>query len=350
MRLQSLAIGTLGALATLSGILFPHQITGYTNVYTGALLPVSEERQGVEPVTILFTGDVMLGRHVERLMAANGEMYPFENIQDLLADPDLTFMNLEGPIVKNHIPTPDFSTNFSFSDDKAELLADLGVDGVWLGNNHTLDQGTIGYKQTKEILTKNNILFAGHATEMSRNHELQIETTQGNITFLSFNTTYPQNDVLAAVETVKEISSSRDDVIIVNMHWGNEYQLTSSIAQQELAHQLIDAGTDVIIGHHPHVTQEIEIYNEKPIFYSLGNFVFDQYFSKDVEEFYALQLTLQSGSVEFEIIPLASDRSQVRFMTDEEAATYLDALMERSPIPNASGLFDPSFRLLECSR
>ncbi|MDA0208369.1 MAG: CapA family protein [bacterium] len=334
MRLQSLAIGSIGALVTLSGILFPHQITGYPNVYNGALLPVSEHQQAIEPVTLLFTGDVMLGRHVERLMAANGEMYPFENIKDLLSDPHLTFVNLEGPIVKNHQPTPDFSTSFSFSEDKAELIAKLGIDGVWLGNNHSLDQGTIGYEQTKEILTNNNILFAGHATEMSRDHAIGIETAQGNITFLSFNTTFPQSDTPSAIETVREIRSALDDLIIVNMHWGNEYELTSSAAQQELAHNLIDAGADVIIGHHPHVTQEIEIYNDKPIFYSLGNFVFDQYFSKDVEEFYALKLTIQNGSIDFEIIPLASDRSQVRFMTDQEAEVYLRALKERSNAPS----------------
>lgn len=279
---------------------------------------------------MLFTGDVMLGRHVERLINAHGADYPFEHISAFLQRPDFTFVNLEGPIVYDHYPTPDYSTSFSFSEDKAGVLAKHGVDAVALGNNHTLDRGHAGYEDTTAILASREILYTGHATEMGPEYVLSHTVGEEPIQFLSFNVTFPFNDEDAAVETVRQVAESTGDPVFVNVHWGSEYQLTSTNSQKELGRRLIDAGADVIIGHHPHVTQEIELYNGKLIFYSLGNFIFDQYFSVDVQESYAMSVIIEGEEMRFRIHPLQSTNSQVRLMEHEYMADWLGRLADRS--------------------
>lgn len=278
---------------------------------------------------MLFVGDIMLGRYVETLMRSNPQ-YPFEDIEPFLASKPFVFGNLEGPIVYDHYQTENFSTSFSFSEDKADVLVNNHFDAVALGNNHTLDRGADGYDSTKEILESRGILSTGHATQMGEEFVLTTDAGNEMVNFISFNVTFPANDEAAAVETVRSVSESNDYFTVVNVHWGAEYQLSSNTAQQEFAHQLIDAGADVIIGHHPHVTQEIEIYNNKLIFYSLGNFIFDQYFSADVQIGMAVSIVLQDDAVIAKIHPLQSSRSQVRLMDFDNRLVWLFDLALRS--------------------
>jgi poly-gamma-glutamate synthesis protein (capsule biosynthesis protein) len=100
------------------------------------------------------------------------------------------------------------------------------------------------------------------------------------------------------VENLKE----ENDLVVVNMHWGLEYRKKSNSEQQEVGHRLIEAGADVIIGHHPHVIQEIEIYQGKPIFYSLGNFIFDQS-REDTRRGYGVGMVTGSENIEYYIFP-----------------------------------------------
>lgn len=279
---------------------------------------------------MLFVGDIMLGRYVETLMDANGSQYPFEHIEPLLASRDFVFGNLEGPIVYDHAQTPNFSTSFSFSEDKADVLADNHFDAVSLANNHTLDQGALGYENTHEILDANGIQYSGHATKMGQEFVLSTDVGNENVNFISFNTTFPTNDEDEAVKTVKSIAQSSQDLIIVNVHWGTEYELTSNASQQEFAHRLIDAGADLIVGHHPHVVEEVERYEGKLIFYSLGNFIFDQYFSGDVQEGLAVSIALEPDRMLFRLYPLQSSRSQVRLMDPEAVPVWLYDLAARS--------------------
>jgi poly-gamma-glutamate synthesis protein (capsule biosynthesis protein) len=114
------------------------------------------------------------------------------------------------------------------------------------------------------------------------------------------------------------------------MHWGTEYQHVNGRLQAEMAHKLIDAGADVIIGHHPHVIQGIEVYQGKPIFYSLGNFVFDQYFSEDTQRGLAIGLVLDKDGIEASIFPLRSSASQVSLADEKEKAKILGSVADWS--------------------
>jgi poly-gamma-glutamate synthesis protein (capsule biosynthesis protein) len=114
------------------------------------------------------------------------------------------------------------------------------------------------------------------------------------------------------------------DLVIVEMHWGTEYEHQFSRRQQEIARKLVDNGADIIIGHHPHVVQGMEIYGNKPIFYSLGNFIFDQYFSPDTQEELGVKITWQKNEIAIELIPLFSTGSRLQIMETEKKETFLN--------------------------
>jgi poly-gamma-glutamate synthesis protein (capsule biosynthesis protein) len=152
------------------------------------------------------------------------------------------------------------------------------------------------------------------------------------VIYLGFNETFPfscsDQEITA---TVKDIRNSNTGVfIIVNIHWGDEYQKSSSSFQQNLAHKIIDAGADLIIGHHPHVVQDIGFYKGKLIFYSLGNFIFDQYFSKDTQQGLAVELEFFSDKAIYRLLPIQSHLSQPFLMEEEIKSAFLKDLAQKS--------------------
>jgi poly-gamma-glutamate synthesis protein (capsule biosynthesis protein) len=111
-----------------------------------------------------------------------------------------------------------------------------------------------------------------------------------------------------------------------------EYEHQFNTTQQELAHQIIDAGADIIIGHHPHVVQGMEIYKNKPIFYSLGNFVFDQYFSEDTQQELGVGIHYEQGNYQIYLFPILSTGSQLSLMKAGERDVFLNKFIDWSEI------------------
>jgi poly-gamma-glutamate synthesis protein (capsule biosynthesis protein) len=295
--------------------------------------------------TILFVGDIMLDREVENLIKKNGVLYPFQKVSQFTKGVDFVSGNLEGPIVEN---PPNFSIDsliFAFSKDTIEGLLFGNFNLLSLANNHTLNMRENGLTETRNFLGETNINFIGDPLKCS----WDFSHKENNLTFLAFNKTYFYGCLDEEItETIKSARSSNpENFIIVNMHWGNEYKLKSSALQQKLAYEIIDAGADLIIGHHPHVVQEIGIYKNKLIFYSLGNFVFDQYFSKNTQqglavglEVYPFQKAPQNlfankakaarRKLVFRLFPLQSELSQPALMPLEDAKKFLERLAEKS--------------------
>ncbi|MFH1712329.1 MAG: AmmeMemoRadiSam system protein B [Patescibacteria group bacterium] len=303
------------------------------NEVTSYVSMVYREGELVEkyrPVSMLFVGDMMFGRYVETLMRTHGNDYPFENIFRFLKGVDILHGNHEGPVVYSHYQTPNNSTSFSFSEDKAATLKTYGFDVVTLANNHTLDRGQQGWLDSQEILSKYGIGNHGHTYEVGDEYIYETQIGDQEFEFLSYNTTFPWIDKAAAVEQVRRRATESEAMIIVSVHWGAEYKSVSNSYQQTFAHDLIDAGADVIIAHHPHVTQEIEEYNGKLIFYSLGNFIFDQYFSVNTQESYALGMEVGEDQIVYRIFPLQSRMSQPQLMSQEKSQTWLETLAARS--------------------
>ncbi|MCD6085646.1 AmmeMemoRadiSam system protein B [bacterium] len=278
--------------------------------------------------TLLFVGDIMLDRGIESLMEKNSIYYPFEKIHQFLKGVDFVVGNLEGPIVKN---PPNFgvhSLKFAFSPEVTKVLSFSNFNLVSLANNHTFDMGETGFKETKEFLKQSHINFVGHPIRCDKDFLFKKE----NIIILAFNKTFPFNCSDEKItEIVKKIRKSNPKkFLIVIFHWGEEYQPKSSVFQQKLAHKVIEAGADLIIGSHPHVVQEIEKHQGKLIFYSLGNFVFDQYFSKETQESLSLGLEIYPEKVIYWLFPIQSKLGQPFLMESENAYSFFEKLAIRS--------------------
>lgn len=232
----------------------------------------------------------MLGRNVNKKMHEyNDFLYPFRKTADFTSNADITFGNLESPFF-DKCPVVGSGT-FTFCGDyrSIEGLKLAGFDVLSLENNHSSNYGKAGLTQTMDLLTKNNIAY-------SDSNNLTIKPFNNlTIGFLSFNLTFGL-DKQKVIDAVKE-NVGKADVLIISLHWGEEYKSKPAKWQVDLAHQLIDAGAKVILGHHSHVTGEIESYKEGLIFYSLGNFVFDQMWSQETREGLIVKINFEGKNI-----------------------------------------------------
>ncbi|RME55971.1 AmmeMemoRadiSam system protein B [Candidatus Parcubacteria bacterium] len=301
--------------------------TSYFSVAFGERGENFSEQKEKQITTLLFVGDIMLDRDVERLMNKNNKFWPFRKISRFLEGVDVVIGNLEGPVVKHPPNFGNYSLKFAFSPESVEALSLAHFGLVSLANNHTLDMGVHGFEETKELLTRANIGFVGHPT-CGENFSFE----RREVVFLAFNKIFPFNcpneKIVKIVEEARK--SSQGKFLVVIFHWGKEYQLQSSVSQQELAHQVIDSGADLIIGSHPHVIQEVEQYKGKLIFYSLGNFVFDQYFSNETQQGLAVGVEISLDGVTYRLFPIRSESSQPFLMEQKWSRHFLEKLASRS--------------------
>jgi len=236
--------------------------------------------------SILFTGDLMMDRYIRQVAMQNSHGYNFslENVKDLFSSKDLVVSDLECPITTNKslsiYSKVGSRNNFIFTCDPlvVDTLESHKIKMVNIGNNHILNQGTSGLEQTKRYLDERGIsYFDGNTSAIKDINGIKIG-------FAGYNQF--SGDTESKSKTIEELKQLRTsvDIVVVYTHWGNEYQSISSTETQELARRFIDAGADVVIGSHPHVIQQIEDYKGKKIYYSLGNFVMDQYFSAETQK------------------------------------------------------------------
>lgn len=282
-----------------------------------------------KPTILRAFGDIMMGRNVEAWTDKRGLHYPFERMQELLSGADFLIANLEGPVISKPVRTPTGSTRFSFGEAIARTLREEGFNLLSIANNHTFDYGDKGLAETRTFLRAHGVEPFGDPNEEGARVVTQ-EVRGQKFHFVGFNGFRPSFDSKKAAGVVAELSKKEDGIIVVMMHWGTEYALRHNRAQEQFAHALIDAGADVIFGHHPHVVQDIEVYEGKAIFYSLGNFIFDQYFSKNTQEGLAVELSLGDAHARYTLYPFASKDSQPEVMESAAARQFLAQLAERS--------------------
>lgn len=254
-----------------------------------------------EAVTILIVGDMMFDRHVRKLMYVNGMDYPFEKIH---LDADIVVGNLEGTITENKSVAKNDVLRFTFDPKVADLLKKNNFTAVSLANNHSRDFGYKGYTTTIDFLKKADIGYFGD-WENAENHSFIIEKKNKKIEFVGFNEFSYRNfeKVLATV------ASSTADYTVVFPHWGVEYEKLPSTLQKTWARKFIDAGADAVIGAHPHIVQINETYSGKPIVYSMGNFIFDQYANDDLKTGTMVKIILDDTPI-YEFIDIYAEKSQ----------------------------------------
>lgn len=282
---------------------------------------------GGKPYTLLFVGDLMLSRGVDYMVKKYGGgdfRYPFLKIADELKKADFLFGNLEGPI-SDRGENQGSIYSFRAEPKAAGGLMFAGFDVMSVANNHILDWGRDALTDTISVLNINGIksVGAGKNNEEANKPvlfvlgsppagEAGLPAGQAGLRLAVFAYTnlMPQSleatanrpglssfSIEKASEAIRAAKQSAD-IIIVSFHWGDEYQTRSNALQQKIAHAMIDAGADLIVGHHPHVVQELEEYKGGHIIYSLGNFIFDQNFSEDTRKGLIAKVTVRDKKIE----------------------------------------------------
>jgi len=288
--------------------------------------------------SMLNVGDIMLDRNVAQKIAVFGTDYILEK----LAGSELRFFhgvdivagNLEGPFANYRRDTTK-SIAFRFDPALLSMLKKYNFSLFTLANNHTLDMSRQSFAESKAHLAKAGFDYYGDQFNLTNESLLTKEIGAMKFAYIGINDTHDSVTIDDMVALVQSAENNHDHTI-VNIHWGQEYaELRSNARQQNIAHRLIDAGADLIIGHHPHVIQEMEIYNNRPIFYSLGNFVFDQYFSTPTQQTLAVGTVFHdTDSISLYIIPIESQNSQNKHMDYETAKNLMQRFESASRLGN----------------
>ena len=237
-------------------------------------------------VTIAAVGDLMFARDVVTLMQQHGPAHPFERVAPLLAGSDLLIGNLEGTFTDRGEPLDKFYT-FRAPPELAETLRTAGFDAVSLSNNHALDFGSVGLRDTLDALDAIGVAHFGAGLDRREAEApLIVQAGEAFVALLGFSAVgssefadggqpgVARAEVGAVGSAVAAIASAVDFVVVV-FHFGTEYDATPTEQQRELAAAAADAGAALVIGHHAHTLQPWERRGNALILYGLGNFVFD---------------------------------------------------------------------------
>lgn len=249
---------------------------------------------------ITFLGDVMLGRGVNKASLRIKDWQPFRELLPIIKNTDILAANLESPLTIAPVVTKGYA--LCAPPVQVETLRNTSFDLVTFANNHTLDCGQTGRSQTLLTLRA----FGIRAVEPAPYVEY-VSMRDRRLAFVALDDVTRPIDQSAVINTIHK-AKNQAGIVIVSIHWGNEYQPAPSTRQRSLAAMLAKAGADVIIGHHPHVIQPMEIINRGTdktpalVFYSLGNAIFDQYGLEDTRTGQAVSLVFgPSGSLMYSV-------------------------------------------------
>ncbi|MBL0954633.1 MAG: CapA family protein [Leptospira sp.] len=246
-----------------------------------------ESLQITNSTKLWFGGDVMFNWGVRDSMRSEDVFFPFRSFFRYLDQFDFRFINLETPIL-HKAPTADQRKSYVFYGERRDLtvLRALGINGVFLGNNHTMDFGENGLFETLDLLDEFKILHTG-AGKNTDHALLPILVKKGNTEFRLFSfsdtgetrlfsgTNSPGAAYFRVATAERIIKKTKPgQVNVLSVHWGVEYNPTPMDTERNAAKYLVNAGYKVIIGHHPHVPQGIEVFPKGIVVYSLGNFFF----------------------------------------------------------------------------
>jgi len=257
--------------------------------------------------------------------------YPFENIKPLLDSVDITFFNLECPITDSGTPVEGKEFVFKFPVRYAGILR--GITGFTLANNHIMDYGWEGLASTLRVLASLKIGTCGAGENLKEARSPFITQAGGlKVAFFCYSNTLPKSywadtakpGTAHGIEKFikKDLPGVDADFKIAVFHWSSELLDTPKLYQRILARYAIDHGADMVVGHHPHVVQTVEIYRGKPIFYSLGNFIFGSYTKRANGMLVLVQITRDSSL--FSVIPLKTTFWECKFQTEiADSADFL---------------------------
>jgi poly-gamma-glutamate synthesis protein (capsule biosynthesis protein) len=298
-------------------------------------------------ITLNAVGDIMLGDTptcdgfgVASMVARHGPGFPFDLCREALSDADITFGNLEVVVSGFSRQRNKYTeTIFRAQPEAIQGLAEAGFDILSLATNHIMQHGQPALEEGLDHLRKAKIATTGiDLPDKNETNFVTLSRGEATVGFLGYNLR-PQQYFIDPPRWVKgdrermlaDIQSHRSEVdfLVLSLHWGDELINYPSPDQVRLAHELIDAGANVILGHHPHILQGLERYNGGLIAYSLGNFVFDMW-QKPYRDTIILKCSLRVGEpVDFSIVPVQiNDRWQPEVLTGRQADELLNYVQD----------------------
>ena len=287
---------------------------------------------------LLFAGDVYLSDHVlEAYDAAGGiDGVLSQDYQAEIQAANFFMTNEEFPFSTRGTPAPDKQFTFRVHPEKVKLMQEMGIDLVTLANNHALDYGRDAMLDTIDTLDHAGIRHVGAGKNLAEARKPDVVELNGRtFAFIGATRVYPEADWAAGTDSAgmfsaydggaqlaEEVKAAKQqaDYVIAYVHWGIEREETPNEVQKSIAHRLVDAGADLVVGAHPHVLQGIEYYQGVPIAYSLGNFVF----GSSIPSTALLQADVDDERIRLRLIPGTSATGYTRKLDDAEkiAAFY----------------------------
>lgn len=295
-------------------------ITGFSSnnfIKSSELEPVLAEE---DAITLGFTGDMMLGRFVGNTVKRYDPSTVFLGTGIDMTSLDYLTGNFEHPIINDEIKLENKEREkiyLSADESVLDIIKQAGFTNVNLANNHMADYGDEGILHTVDAFQKADIPFVGAGENRSDAHKIHYEEIKGKtIATIGFTEVYTRS-ALTGIDTPGVATSNMKimlnkvyeaskyaDIVITHIHWGTEYKTKYDKRQKQIAEVLADAGVDIIIGHHPHVLQTVDIIDDTIVFYSLGNFIFDQGWSMTRETVFPVLSMQKDGKIEVSLTPM----------------------------------------------
>ena len=294
----------------------------------------SDGKNRKEDVTLLFAGDLFLTDILQEKYDRNGiSAAATSDLLSITRGADIFMLNQEFPFGTTGEAMEDKQYTFRVDPKYVSILPELGADIVTLANNHMLDFGRGPLAETLTALDGAGILHVGAGQNLEEAKALKTMEAGGRVIgFLGATRVIPEHSWTASrsnsglfttydpTKLLGEIQAAKQqcDYVVVYVHWGIERNTEPEEYQKSLARQYIDAGADAVIGAHPHVLQGIEYYQGKPIFYSLGNFIF----ANRTYETMMAELTITDDGTEVRVIPCVSTANQMGLMDGSGRAAF----------------------------
>jgi poly-gamma-glutamate capsule biosynthesis protein CapA/YwtB (metallophosphatase superfamily) len=295
-----------------------------------------------ETVELSFVGDILINEYVSSVTELEGYDYLFQKALFHLSEPDLTAGNLEYPVTTRGVPVKGTKYVFKGSPETLPAIKGAGFDVLSLANNHALDQGIEGLRDTMQHLDDAGLAYVGAGNNDTEAFAPVVKEVKGiKVAYVGVSKVIPfvewkadknvagvaeSYDIRRAVAAIAK-AKEQADIVVVLVHWGEERVDRPVQHQFEFAKEYIDAGADLVIGSHPHVLQGFEQYKGKWIAYSLGNFIFSTNPKDAGAETGVLDASCtKEGACELQFYPMATVKAQPTPLEGEAAQLLLDRL------------------------
>ena len=278
-----------------------------------------------DTLTMSMVGDIMMGRYVEEVTDSHGFDYLFRYMKPYFNASDYVSGNYEHPALAKDVSKyeeADTAIRLNSYGNGVEAVKNAGFSVMTLANNHMMDFEEQGLVDTIDQFENADMDYVGVGSNITKAKEnINYQDVKGvRVATLGFTDVYGKDAVaknnqagllnsnpdllFEMIGNAKDAKKGNADLVVVNMHWGQEYATSATGRQTELAKAVIDAGADIIIGHHPHVVQSFDMYKDGIIFYSLGNFIFDQGWTRTKDSAMVQYHLNENGQATIDVVPL----------------------------------------------